>query len=146
MLAGAAERGVDTVEGIAEALPFEPASFDYALVVTTICFVDSAQEMIAEAHRILRPGGRLVIGFVDRLSPLGADYLEHEGESVFYREAVFYSAAEVEDLLRAGGFVPCAWGQTLFRPLTDITEIEPLRPGTGRGMFVVIAAERPAYG
>jgi len=52
---------------------------------------------------------------------------------VFYREAVFYPAAEVGTLLQRGGFVARAWGQTLCRPLSEIGELEPVRPGTGRG-------------
>lgn len=142
MLPRAAARGIETVKGIAEALPFPDGSFDYALVVTTICFVDSPIEMIAEARRVLRPSGKLVIGFIDRQSGLGQTYFEHQSESVFYREAVFYSAADVGDLLEAGGFVARAWGQTFFRPLAEIEEIEPVRPGTGKGAFVVVTADR----
>jgi hypothetical protein len=98
--------------------------------------------MLAEAHRVLRPDGKLIIGFLDRHSGIGRSYLERQSESVFYREAVFYSAAEVGDLLRAQGFKTLAWGQTLFRPLTESTEIEPVRPGTGDGAFVVVMADR----
>lgn len=142
MLAHAAARGIERVRGVAEALPFPDGSFDHALVVTTICFVDSPEAMIAEAHRVLRPGGKLVIGFIDRLSGIGRSYVEHQAESVFYREAVFYSAAEVGDLLRSGRFGVRGWGQTLFRPLAETTEIEPVRRGTGSGAFVVVSADR----
>jgi SAM-dependent methyltransferase len=140
MLARAASRGIVTVGGTAEALPFADGSFDYALIVTTICFVDRPQTMVAEARRVLRPGGELVIGFIDRESPLGQRYLRYRAESVFYREAVFFSAAEVGELLHAGGFVAHRWAQTLFRPLGEITEIEPVRSGTGTGSFVMVAA------
>lgn len=68
MLAYAAKRGIEVVEGVAENLPFANDSFDYAMVVTTICFVDSPEEMLAEARRALRPDGCLVIGFIDRES------------------------------------------------------------------------------
>jgi SAM-dependent methyltransferase len=142
MLDRAAARGVQTVKGVAEALPFPDGCFDYALVVTTICFVDSPERMIAEAHRVLAPGGTLVIGFIDRESGIGQTYLAHQAESVFYREARFHSAREVEELLRAGGFAVRARGQTLFRPLAETTEVEPVRPGLGAGAFVVVAAER----
>jgi SAM-dependent methyltransferase len=142
MLARAAARGIETVKGTAEALPFPDRTFDRALVVTTICFVDSPEKVLAEAHRVLRPGGKLVIGFVDRASGLGQSYLEHQANSDFYREALFFSAAEVGELLHAGGFVARAWGQTLFRPLGEISEIEPVRPGTGTGAFVVVSADR----
>jgi len=142
MLAHAAARGIEVVEGTAENLPFAADSFDYALVVTTICFVDSPAEMVAEARRVLKPGGRLVIGFIDRESALGQHYLAHQAESVFYREATFYSADEVARLLLETGFSISAWGQTLEHPLPETREIEPLRAGRGQCAFVVVAATR----
>jgi len=104
MLVHATTRGIEVVEGVAEDLPFSDDSFDYALVVTTICFVDSPEEMLTEARRVLKPGGRLVIGFIDRESVLGQNYLAHQAESEFYREAIFYSADDVEQLLLKTGF------------------------------------------
>jgi SAM-dependent methyltransferase len=142
MLARAAARGIEVVRGTAESLPFADSSFDHALVVTTLCFVDSPERMLAEAHRVLEPGGRLVLGFIDRESSLGRHYLAHREESVFYREAVFYSADEVARLLHDAGFTVDAWGQTLARPLPEIREIEPLRRGRGSDAFVVVSATR----
>ena len=140
MLARAAERGVEVVQGVAEALPFSDGSFDHVLIVTAICFANSPEKMLEEARRVLRPGGGLVIGFVDRETPLGQAYLEHRSESVFYREATFFSSAEVHALLSAQGFVVRASGQTLFRPLAETTEVEAMRSGTGDGAFVVLAS------
>jgi hypothetical protein len=99
-------------------------------------------KMMTKAHRVLRPNGKLVIGFIDRQSQIGQNYLEHQSESVFYREAVFYSAAEVGALLYERGFAARAWGQTLFRPLSELVEVEPVRPGIGQGAFVVVTADR----
>ena len=144
MLVHAAARGIAVVAGTAENLPFVAASFDYALVVTTICFVDSPVRMLEEARRVLKPGGRLVIGFIDRDSDMGQDYLAHQNENVFYREATFYSAEEVARLLLDAGFSIDAWGQTLEHPLPETREIEALRPGRGQCAFVVVAATRGA--
>lgn len=140
MLVYAAARGLAVVQGVAENLPFADACFDHALVVTTLCFVDSPEQMLAEAHRVLKPGGRLVIGFVDRDSVIGHHYLAHQRESDFYRSATFYASDELEQLLIKCGFAVHSWGQTLFSPLSDIRAIEPLRPGRGNGAFVVVAA------
>ena len=63
-------------------------------------------------------------------------------ESVYYREAVFYSAAEVGHVLEAPGFVARDWGQTLFHPLHESKEIELVRSGTGESPFVAVMAER----
>ena len=139
----AVQREISTVRAIAESLPFSDCCFDYALSVTTICFVDNAHTMLSEARRVLKPGGQLVIGFIDRESELGQDYLAHQDENVFYREATFYSATEVETLLHDSGFTDPCWVQTLSTPLEQIHEIEPLRSGHGHGAFVVVKASRP---
>lgn len=140
MLTLARGRGIDAVEAVAEDLPFPADRFDHALVVTTLCFVDSPAAMLAQARRVLKPAGTLVIGFIDRGSAIGRDYEAHRDDSLFYRDARFYSAREVEDRLVHSGYVVRAWGQTLFRPLAQCREIEPVRPGHGDGAFVVVVA------
>ncbi|MGC2048395.1 MAG: class I SAM-dependent methyltransferase [Gallionella sp.] len=142
MLVHAATRGIEVVEGTAENLPFEASTFDHALVVTTICFVDSPASMLTEARRVLKPGGRLVIGFIDRESAMGQEYLAHQAENVFYREATFYSADEVARFLLEAGFAIDAWGQTLAHPLSETQKIEPLQAGRGQCAFVVVSARR----
>jgi SAM-dependent methyltransferase len=140
MLEYARSRGIRVARAVAEALPFADAAFDYALSVTTLCFVDAAAAMLAEARRILRPGGELVIGFIDRESSLGRHYLAHQAQNVFYRDARFHSADEVARLLREAGFGEPVWAQTLSTPLEEIREVEALCAGRGRGAFVVVSA------
>lgn len=142
VLTYAAKRGVSVVQGVAEALPFSNNSFNYVLSVTTICFVDDVSAMLTEAYRVLKPGGELVIGFIDRNSDLGQDYLAHQAENVFYREATFYAADEVDQLLHNTGFSGTSWVQTLSKPLQEIRDLEPLRDGRGDGAFVVVKAHR----
>lgn len=142
VLGYAARRGIATVQAKAEALPFAENSFERVLCVTTICFVDDAVATLREAYRVLRPGGVLVIGFIDRTSHLGHHYLAHQAESVFYRDANFFSAAEVEQLLDDTGFTALAWVQTLTKSLEKTREIESLRAGYGNGAFVVVRAQR----
>lgn len=142
MLDYAANRGILTVQAIAEALPFGNSSFDYAMSVTTICFVDDAVAMLQEAYRVLRAGGVLVTGFIDRTTPLGQHYLAHQDENVFYRDATFFSAVEVQQLLRDTGFSEPVWVQTLSKPLEDIHVIETTHAGFGQGAFVVVKAVR----
>jgi SAM-dependent methyltransferase len=141
MLGYAAARGVSAARAVAEALPFAGGVFDYALVVTTICFVDDARAMLREIARLLRPGGKLVIGLIDRESALGHEYMTHQAENIFYRDATFYSAAEVETLLKETGFSHLVWVQTLSTLLSEIHEIEPISAGTGQGAFVVVRAQ-----
>jgi SAM-dependent methyltransferase len=140
MLNRARARGIEVFEGTAEHLPFADDSFDHALVVTTLCFVDSPAMMLAQARRVLKPGGVLVMGFVDRDSALGRHYESHREASVFYRDATFYSASHVERLVVAAGFSVLSWAQTLSRSLEETEHIEPVRPGRGQCAFVVVHA------
>jgi len=58
----AEEAGVDAeiVEAGAERLPFEDSSFDTAIFTLVLCTVPDPAAALAEAARILKPGGRLL--------------------------------------------------------------------------------------
>ena len=64
VIAAAAPRAdglaVEVREGVAEALPFEDASFDTIVCTFTLCSVQSPAAALAEARRVLKPGGRFL--------------------------------------------------------------------------------------
>lgn len=138
----ARDREIEVIGGVAEALPFKDYGFEFALMVTAICFLDNTEIALEEAYRILRPNGSLVIGFVDKDSLLGKLYLKRRHESLFYGIATFYSVDEVANYLRKAGFGEFEFSQTIFRPLKEITSIEPIKEGYGEGSFVVVRARR----
>jgi SAM-dependent methyltransferase len=142
MRALAQTRGIDAIDGVAEALPYADAVFDVVLMVTTICFVDDLDAAMGETHRVLRPGGHLVIGFVDRESPLGRDYAAHRAGNVFYRDATFYSVPEVAARLGRADFVDLSYRQTIFTPLAEVVTLQASRAGYGEGSFVVVRARK----
>jgi ubiquinone/menaquinone biosynthesis C-methylase UbiE len=53
-------RHVTFANAPAEALPFEDSSFDTAVVVFVLCTVADPARSLAEIHRVLKPGGRLL--------------------------------------------------------------------------------------
>jgi ubiquinone/menaquinone biosynthesis C-methylase UbiE len=72
---------VDVVSARAESLPFPDGSFDAAVAAFVLCSVEDPQTVLAEARRVLRPGGKLVLlehvrgegrvaRWQDRLTPL----------------------------------------------------------------------------
>ena len=142
MLDLARERDVEVVRGVAESLPFRDGSFDTALIVTTICFVDDVPRTLAEAARVLAVDGRLVIGYIDGESPIGKLYREHQAESPFYREATFVSTDELVDALEAAGFSEFEFVQTIYDWPGEADGPEPIEPGYGDGSFVGIHATR----
>ena len=138
----AEKRGLKVIEGVAEKLPFENSTFDFALMVTTICFLDNIEKSFQEAYRILKRGGSLIIGFVDKNSVVGKMYLQHKHESIFYKDANFYSVDEVVFYLKESGFKDFIFYQTIFKNLKDIKKIEPVKRGYGKGSFVVIKVKK----
>lgn len=135
----ARQRGITVLEGVAEALPFTDCSFDFAIMITVICFLDDIDQAFREACRILKPHGTLVIGFIDRDSELGQRYSQKKKQSQFYRDAIFYSVSELEALLTNVGFSGFVYRQTL---MPGETKNLTVREGHGSGGFVVIQAHK----
>lgn len=132
--------GMEVYDAVAEALPFSDGSFDFALMVTTICFVDDIRLAFKETYRVLNPSGFLIVGFIDKNSLIGKLYERNKQKSVFYRHAHFYSTDEVISYLKKEGFKDFEILQTIFHDLSEINEVEPTKRGYGEGSFVVIKA------
>ncbi|MDD2733708.1 MAG: methyltransferase domain-containing protein [Desulfuromonadaceae bacterium] len=133
----ARQRGIAVLEGVAEALPFADGSFDFAVMVTVVCFLEDVAPAFREAYRILKPNGTFVISFIDRESELGRQYSQKKEQSKFYRDANFYSVSELVALLNKTGFSNFAYRQTLF---PEETTNLSFKEGYGNGGFVVIRA------
>ena len=138
----AQKRGIRAVDGMAEELPFADSQFDFLLMVTTVCFVDDIGKTLMEAYRVLSNRGVLIIGFVDRDSKMGRIYMERRKENAFYREATFFSVAELVECISHAGFTGLTFNQTIFGTLAETAEDEPVKPGHGDGSFVVIRGRK----
>jgi SAM-dependent methyltransferase len=145
MRRAASKRGVHAIEGTAERIPFPDGRFDAALMVTALCFVDDPSKSLQEMLRVLRPGGCAVIGFLDRLSPLGQEYESKREASVFYRNAHLFSTLEVSSLLTESGFERLDDCQTLFKNPYSMRVPDPVRVGFGEGSFVVVRGWKPEH-
>ncbi len=144
MRENARSKGVVVHDGVVEALPLPDESFDFALMVTTVCFVDDILATFREARRILTPAGRLIIGLVDKTSPLGRLYEKYKEKNKFYRPATFYSTDEIISYLEEAGFGEIRVVQTVFGDLDSINEVQPFKDGLGQGGFVVLKSVKSA--
>ena len=142
MLVFARRRGVESVRAVGETIPFADNVFDYLLLVVTICFVDDPSAVIAEAGRVLRPGGTILVGIIDRESSLGRLYLRKKDKSPFYRSARFFSVSEVLDLFPEDGWTDFGFRQTLFAGEPESEKVQESRDGYGDGSFVAITARK----
>jgi ubiquinone/menaquinone biosynthesis C-methylase UbiE len=140
MLQQAATRGIDAVKGVAESLPFTGGAFDTAVIVTTICFVDDIEQTLREARRVLDPNGRLVIGYIDKESPVGRQYQANKAENPFYRDATFVATDELLECLERVGFAEFEFVQTIFEHPTELSEPDRVEDGRGEGSFVGLGA------
>jgi ubiquinone/menaquinone biosynthesis C-methylase UbiE len=138
----ARKRGIKVLSGVAEKLPFKDSLFEFVLMVTTICFVDDIDKAFKETFRVLLKGGYLIIGLIDRNSPVGQTYLKLQNKNVFYKEATFYSVNDVLGILKQTGFKDFSFRQTIFRNLSEITDHETVKSGYGEGSFIVIRSKK----
>jgi len=138
----ARSKGVKVIYSAAENLPFKDYSFDLALMVTTLCFLDDELKAFMEIYRILKQGSYFVSGFVDKNSRVGRIYKKNKQKSVFYRAANFFNTEEVVRLLKKTGFKDFKFRQTVLNILNKINQIEKVKEGYGEGSFVVIRAQK----
>ncbi len=99
-------RGVRVVRAVGEFLPFRGETFDYVLMIVTICFLHDAVKALSEARRVLKTGGSLVVGMVTRDSRWGKLYEQKKRRGHrFYRHARFSTLEETMERLGVVGFV-----------------------------------------
>ncbi|API50906.1 ArsR family transcriptional regulator [Rhizobium leguminosarum] len=100
-------------------LPFEGQDFDLVTIHQVLHFFDQPEIAIAEAARMLRPGGRLVV--ID-LAPHTLEYLRDEHAHV----RLGFSHPAMSDWLRKAGL--------------DVEQVVDLHPGqqSGQGLTVTV--------
>jgi len=102
-----------------EALPLDAASCDAALLVLALTYVPEPERVLAEAARILRPGGLLAV----------ADLVRHDDDD--FRRRMGQASL---------GFDPPALAELLARAGFDAPRCEPLPPEPGaRGPALLVA-------
>lgn len=152
--ARATDGAVLLVRADAALLPFAPAVFDAATALTVLCLVEDPQTALAEATRVLRPSGRLVLGELGRLSLWAAwRRLRAVFGATFWRRAHFWRRSELEHLLRSVGLQPVAVRAGIFYPPVAVIArlVAPVDAWLGRrtdfgAAFIAVAARRPATG
>jgi SAM-dependent methyltransferase len=87
-------------------LPFAAGSFDVVYTMGTIEHIDEYREAIREVHRVLKPGGRAVIGVPHKwdlfLRPLMVWVLDAVGQYLYAPEKSFSAAELRRDVEQTG--------------------------------------------
>jgi len=135
-------QGLNVIDGVAESLPITDKSFDYALFITSTCFLDDPQIAYKEAARVIKDKGSIIIAFLEKNSELGKVYEAHKHESPFYRDATFYSYEEIQKLLATAGFSDFKTLQTVLPDSIENTQTHDILTGHDKGTFIVVRAEK----
>ncbi|WP_282049575.1 class I SAM-dependent methyltransferase [Maribacter aquivivus] len=141
MAALAIKRGVSVINGHAEQLSFGDLKFDFVLFVT-VCHLDNIKHAFAEAYRVLKPKGTILVGFLDRERSVAQQYLERRHRSTFFANANFYTVSRIKILLNEAGFKNLEFNQTLFGNLDEIEDVQIPKEGFGEGSFIVVKATK----
>jgi ubiquinone/menaquinone biosynthesis C-methylase UbiE len=149
--ANAAAISMRFIDGRAERLPFADEMFDRVTASALLCLVPDRAQVLSEMARVLRPGGRLVLGDLGAHS-LWAVIRRIRGMfgAQTWRSAHFHTAGELKELAIAAGLTPLeARGCVFFPPVGWIAALmSPLDHWIGRhttfgAAFIVLAAEKP---
>ncbi|MEZ5558190.1 MAG: class I SAM-dependent methyltransferase [Pseudomonadales bacterium] len=154
MLDAARARGVHEMllcQGCAERLPFARDSFDVVVASTILCFVQAAEQTFAEIGRVLRPGGRVVIGELGRWSTWAlARRVRGWLGSPLWRHGRFRTPRELRRLAAAGGLETRTVRGAVFYPRVAFAArlLQRLDPWLGRRItagaaFLVLVAVKP---
>ncbi len=131
----AARRGVSALVGRAEQLPFRSECFDGVLMALTLCFLENPEAAFMECARVLRRGGKLVVGTVPSDSPWGAAYEKKKNERhPVYSHARFRTVDKIVDLAGKERFALRDARSALFwGPDSQPGEHPEIRPGIVEG-------------
>jgi ubiquinone/menaquinone biosynthesis C-methylase UbiE len=90
---------VTFINASAAALPFENNLFDAVISVVAVEFMDDIEKSIEEMLRVTKPGGRIVIGTINKNSAWGKLY-----QSDYFRENTVFKHARFLDKETLGGY------------------------------------------
>jgi len=117
----AKKRGIKVEKAKGEKLPFKDKSFGAVFILFTLCFVEDPVMVLSDAKRVLKTGGRLIVGIINRESPWGQLYLKKKAEGhPIYRYATFYNVYEIVKMIEEAGMAVEAYSSTLCQPPSEI--------------------------
>lgn len=136
----------------AQSLPFPPDRFDAVVAVTVHCFVDDPARVFVEIARVLKPGGRVVIGELGKWSSWAAGRrVRGWFGSRLWSQARFRTARELRALAGEAGLMVSALRGAVYYPRCELAArlLGPhdhmfSRLTTVGAAFLVLSATKPS--
>jgi len=157
----AGKRGMAVKSGTAERLPYADAEFDTVILNGTPSYIGNLPQALAEAHRVLKSGGVIVVadvpaessyGLLYRLAAVHGTWDDPYLRSIapptpypveFAAAAHWRTTDEKAKLLADAGFVDLECAQTLtVHPKYSNAAVEQPSEGYDRGDYVAIRARK----
>jgi ubiquinone biosynthesis O-methyltransferase len=135
-----------------EQIPFAAEQFDVVTAITILCFVEDAKPAFREIARVLRPGGRLVIGELGKWSTwAAARRIRAWLGSRLWRRGRFRTANELKGLAVQAGLTVESVRGAIYYPRWNLAArlMRPIDVALGRlttfgAGFVALSAVKPA--
>jgi len=137
-------RGIISINAIGEQLPLQSESMGTVFLLFTLCFLSDPAAVFKECLRVMKPDGRLVIGFIPKNSPWGLR-LGEQGKKghPYYHHAHFRTIADTVSMLSNSGFILLESWFTLLQQPDRLVELEHPRVGVDEqaGFCVLICGK-----
>lgn len=108
--------------------------FDLALAITTLEFIPDYKAAVAQMAHFLKPGGRLVVGVLNKYSYLGLQRKLFGSKGDIFASAKFFDYWELEALLAEYG-EPYITGSTFALPHSWLTPLADISEWIGTEFF-----------
>ena len=136
LLVMARQRGLETVLGKGEFLPYRDGTFNRILMMTVICFMDDVSRSFQEAFRVIVPGGMLVVAFLERNGEVARREQACKPAGRFLKNAEFLTGEQVIAALTRAGFSGACVQENLHGISIVTAQKEELTQKYGERVFV----------